>query len=115
MFYSSFRTPLRCIPTNTRLTHYKTNPWPRKLAYLTKATVSISRLHGEIAGAVAGVVGRGLGPAQHVDLDAAKVGKRCPVQRVVGQQVLGAQLVADLLEGFVELSHRGGIVILAAG
>ena len=31
--------------------------------------------------------------------------------RVVGQQILGAQLVADLAEGIVELGQRGGVVV----
>jgi len=61
------------------------------------------------------VVSRGLGPAQYIDLDAAKIGKRCPVNGIVGQQILRAQFIADLLEGVVELRYGGRVIIFAAG
>src|SRR5580700_821963 len=72
------------------------------------------RFHGVVAGAVADIVFRGFGPAQYVDLDAAKIGKRCPVNRIVGQQILRAQFVADFLESVVKLRDGGRIIMFTA-
>jgi hypothetical protein len=34
---------------------------------------------------------------------------------IVGQEILGAKFVTDLVEGFVELGHGGGVIVFAAG
>src|SRR5271163_13757 len=52
-------------------------------------------------------------PGRSVDLhfNAAEAGIGKPLRGIVSQQVLGAQLVADFLEGVVELRHRRGIEV----
>src|SRR5271169_3205319 len=72
---------------------------------LRPTTTSEVGLNSVVPGTVAHVVdtsGRATGDA---DLDAAKLGVGEPLIGVVGEQILGAEFVADLAEGVVELGH----------
>jgi hypothetical protein len=48
-------------------------------------------------------------------LDVAKLRIRKALRRIVRQQILGTQFIADLAKGFVELRQRRRVEILAAG
>src|SRR5208282_6288342 len=50
----------------------------------------------------------------HLDLDPAEAGVGKLLRGVIRQQILGAQLVADFVEGVVELGERVRVIILAA-
>src|SRR5690348_10666667 len=69
---------------------------------------------GVVAGAVAGFEGWA-GAAGELHFDAAVLGVGVTLRGVVGEQVLGAKLVADLAEGVVELGNGGGVKVFAAG
>src|SRR2546423_11327411 len=56
-----------------------------------------------------------IGSGSQLNLDAPEIRIGQPLLGIVGQQILGAQLLANLLEGAVELRRGGSIVILAAG
>ncbi len=66
------------------------------VADIKLALGALLRLGGELHGDAAEIVAHAAG-------------------RVVGKQILGAQLVADLAEGLVKLRQRGGVIVLAPG
>src|SRR5579864_211372 len=77
--------------------------------------VSKIRLCRVIPGSMADLVAGRVGHASHAHMDAPKLGIGRPFRWIVSKQVLGAEFVADLAEGFVELHCGSGVVILAAG
>src|SRR5579863_7445918 len=48
-------------------------------------------------------------------LDTAVIGIRGTPRRIVGQEILSTEFIADFLESFIKLRHRGGIKIFASG
>src|SRR5947207_1984761 len=55
----------------------------------------------------------GAGLRRDLNLNAAEVGIGQSLLGIVGQQILGAQLLGNLLKGAVELWGGGGVIILA--
>lgn len=58
---------------------------------------------------------RGLRHTRYFDFDAAKLRERCALRRIIRQQILRAQFVADPTKRLVELLRRSRIVVLPAG
>src|ERR1700722_2323076 len=58
---------------------------------------------------------RTCGCSTDLDVNAAKTGIRRVSRGIVCQQILGPELIANPPKGFVELRHRSGVEILAAG
>src|SRR5271163_2221146 len=86
---------------------------PRSLTHRERPATDDQRLaslKGTFAGVVAGAIvrleGTSGGSVCQIDAELAEFGKRITLRRVVGQQILGAQFVADLLEGIIDL-RRG--------
>src|SRR5271157_1067742 len=75
--------------------------------------------HGVIAGAVTDLqlsrIGIILGGGVNLDFNAAEIRIREPRTGIVRNQVLGAQLIADLAKGSVQLLQPASIEVLAAG
>src|SRR4051812_10347899 len=71
------------------------------------------RLGTVVTGAVAGLKIRCLRGA-YLDAQATEVTATKPFGRVIGQQILGAQLLADAAKGLVKALLAGGIIMLAS-
>jgi hypothetical protein len=95
---------------NFRKSGIQTLAWALKRQQLQSET----RFHRVIAGTMADVVVRGFWHTVHADLNAPEFRKRL-LRRVVSEQILRAQFVADFVECFIQLRNGSRVIIFAAG